>query len=85
MTTHSSIFAWETLGTEEPGGLQCMGSQSGTQPSTHTLALISYPVCLDLGKAVPCTFFWGALPSRMQTDLCKTFPHCPICLTSKVK
>ena len=27
MTTHSSIFAWEILWTEEPGGLQSMGSQ----------------------------------------------------------
>ena len=26
--THSSILAWETLWTEEPGGLQTMGSQS---------------------------------------------------------
>ena len=30
MTTHSSILAWEILWTEEPGGLQSMGSQSGT-------------------------------------------------------
>ena len=27
MATHSSIFAWEILWTEEPGGLQSMGSQ----------------------------------------------------------
>ena len=27
MTTHSSILAWETPWTEEPGGLQSMGSQ----------------------------------------------------------
>ena len=27
MTTHSSIFAWEIPWTEEPGGLQTMGSQ----------------------------------------------------------
>ena len=26
--THSSILAWRTLGTEEPGGLQSMGWQS---------------------------------------------------------
>ena len=25
MATHSSILAWETLWTEEPGGLQSMG------------------------------------------------------------
>ena len=31
MATHSSILAWRTPWTEEPGGLQFMGSQkSGT-------------------------------------------------------
>ena len=27
MATHSSILAWEVPWIEEPGGLQCMGSQ----------------------------------------------------------
>ena len=27
MATHSSLLAWEILWTEEPGGLQSMGSQ----------------------------------------------------------
>ena len=27
MATHSNILAWKTLWSEEPGGLQCMGSQ----------------------------------------------------------
>ena len=27
MATHSSILVWEILWTEEPGGLQSMGSQ----------------------------------------------------------
>ena len=30
MSTHSSIFAWEIPWTEEPGGLQSMGSESAT-------------------------------------------------------
>ena len=30
MATHSSILAWRTPWTEEPGGLQSMGSQSQT-------------------------------------------------------
>ena len=29
MATHSSIFAWRISWTEEPDGLQSMGSQSG--------------------------------------------------------
>ena len=39
MATHSSILAWEIPRTEEPGGLQSLGSQSQTQLkqlSTHT-------------------------------------------------
>ena len=31
MAIHSSILAWKILWTEEPGGLQPMGSQSQTQ------------------------------------------------------
>ena len=30
MATHSSILAWRIPGTEEPGGLPSMGSQSQT-------------------------------------------------------
>jgi len=28
MTTHSNILAWRTPWTEEPGGLQSLGSQT---------------------------------------------------------
>ena len=40
MATHSRILAWKILLTEEPGGLQSMGSQSRTRLSmrTHTRA-----------------------------------------------
>ena len=37
MATHSSIPAWAIPWTEEPGGLQSMGSQSLTQLSTHKI------------------------------------------------
>ena len=33
MATHSSILAWRILWTEEPGGLQYVGSQSRTRLS----------------------------------------------------
>ena len=36
MATHSSILAWETPWTEEPGGLHPRGQQSHTQLNTHT-------------------------------------------------
>ena len=35
MATHSSLLAWKIPQTEEPGGLQSMGSQSRTLLSTH--------------------------------------------------
>ena len=43
MTTHSSIPAWRIPWTEEPGGLQPMGSQSRTRPSdSHTEPCLSW-------------------------------------------
>ena len=36
MATHSSILAWSIPWTEEPGGLQSMGSQGRTWLNTHT-------------------------------------------------
>ena len=36
MATHSSILAWKIPWTEEPGGLQSMGSQSDTTEHAHT-------------------------------------------------
>ena len=36
MATHSSILAWRIPWTEEPGGLQSMGSQSPTRLSVST-------------------------------------------------
>ena len=32
IATHSSTFAWRIPWTEEPGGLQSMGSQKQTRP-----------------------------------------------------
>ena len=38
MATHSSILAWEIPWTEEPGGLQSMGSQRvGVTEHSHTV------------------------------------------------
>ena len=34
MATHSSILAWRISWTEEPGGLQSVGSQSDTTEAT---------------------------------------------------
>ena len=41
MATHSSILAWEIPWTEEPGGLQMMGSQRvGHDGATNTTLLL---------------------------------------------
>ena len=40
MTTHSSMLAWEIPWTEEPGGLQSVGSWSWTRLSTHALHML---------------------------------------------
>ena len=46
MTTHSSTLAWEILWTEEPGGLQSIGSQSWARLSdSHTHAQLFIAVC----------------------------------------
>ena len=44
MATHSSILAWRIPWTEEPGGLQSMGSQRVTQLSmnAHSYCIILY-------------------------------------------
>ena len=43
VATHSRVVAWEIPGTEEPGGLQSMGSQGVRQDlaAEHT-TLLSY-------------------------------------------
>ena len=42
LATHSSIFAWRILWTEEPGKLQSMGSQRvGHNWATNTFSLIA--------------------------------------------
>ena len=51
MTTHSSILAWEIPWTEEPDGLQSMGSQRVghelAPKSTNCLAESSLQICLS--------------------------------------
>ena len=50
MATHSSVLAWKIPGTEEPGGMQSMGSQSQTQLSNkhfmHHFNLSSYSLSI---------------------------------------
>ena len=43
MATHSSIPAWETPWTEEPGRLQSMGTQRVGHALAHTFVLCAIP------------------------------------------
>ena len=40
MATNSSILTWEILGTEEPGGLQSMGSQRVAHTTLHSASFL---------------------------------------------
>jgi len=72
MATHSSILAWRIPWTEEPGGLQSMGSQkSWTQLSTHThtkalktLQKIQFTICYRslIGRYCSTTIFFLHFP-----------------------
>ena len=42
MATHSSILAWKIPWTEEPGGLQSMGSQRSTRLSDIYFTLLTH-------------------------------------------
>ena len=49
MATHSSILAWRTSWTEEPGGLQSVGSQRvghDWMTNTHTCICVCVCVCV---------------------------------------
>ena len=43
MATHSSILSWRIPWTEEPGGLQSMGSQRHNQATKHSIVIDMVP------------------------------------------
>ena len=67
METHPSILVWEIPWTEEPGGLQCMGSQSQTHLSHQATAAAASllalaggrPVCGQLAASSLVTGLWA--------------------------
>ena len=56
MVTRSNILAWEIPWTEEPGGLQSMGSQSQTRQSTHACTVIHKYTVMRLYISVTCKY-----------------------------
>ena len=49
MATHSSVLAWRIPWTEEPGGLQSMGSQRVGHDSDSHFHFFTFVHCSELG------------------------------------
>ena len=72
METHSSVLAWRIPWTEEPGGLQSMGSQREGQDRSALASMLTKSQCLmncecDCENNALCSFL-------MYT----AFKHCSI-------
>ena len=52
MATHCSLLAWKILCTEEPGGLQSMGSQRVGYLSTHTPSHIHWLININIYRSI---------------------------------
>ena len=62
MATHSSILVWRILRTEEPGGLQSMGSQGVSHDcETNTLVYLGVK-----GSHFSLTFLFASLSGKGQ-------------------
>ena len=73
MATHSSILAWEIPWTEEPGGLQSMGSQeSDTTETTISLFHRTEPSGTHSRRA---TALWFRIVPGSRCLLTRTTAH----------
>ena len=66
MATHSSILAWRIPWTEEPGGLQSVGSQRGTTERLNTAQHSSQ--VWEIGRLVACNI--GINTQLNQNHMC---------------
>ena len=84
IATHSSILAWEIPWTEEPGGLQSMGSQSQTQLSDFTALCSSQAVLFAVSfyffHYIASVFSFYSYSSSLKI-LLEMFPSSHILLT----
>ena len=70
MATHSSILAWRTPGTEEPGGLQSTGSQRVRQDLATKHAHTHLAIKHHAGPFVSNVFvFFTIQPFSRMMDL----------------
>ena len=56
MATHSSILDWKILRTEEPGGLQYMGSQRVGHEWVTNTDLLTYVINIKMTNEIILTF-----------------------------
>ena len=67
MATHSSVLAWEIPWTEEPGGLQSMGSQRVNHGLATKQQALSYQDMLTCQAAIAASPGWW-----------ENTPNCPL-------
>ena len=72
MATHSNILAWRIPWTEEPGGLQSIGSQRDTQLSRHALR-INPTNSADSAKDRRMKS--GHVINELEEDVCQMLAH----------
>ena len=68
MATHSSILAWRSPWTEEPGGLQSMGSQR----VIHSLVTNTFNLYLFIWLPQVCVVAWGIFVESFRISCCNT-------------
>ena len=59
MATHSRILAWKIPWTEEPGGLQSMGSQRVGHDFTFTFTFTFYTIYNQGQQSLVACCLWG--------------------------
>ena len=77
MATHSRILAWRIPWTEEPGGLESMGSQRvGHDWATNTFIIIQCPCLVFLCLCFIVYFVWyeWCLPPFLGISICMKYP-----------
>ena len=80
MATHSSILAWRIPWTEEPGGLQSMGSQSWTQLNdSHTYYVVVLKQLIHLTSLLGPGFSYAQYFEDCLEDYVK-FNFMPLCI-----
>ena len=60
MASHSSTLAWKIPRTEEPGGLQSMGSLNPTRLSDFTFNFHFHPLEKEMARTLENPRDWGA-------------------------